>query len=92
MVTGVGRDGDELVGELSGAIVGLAEGLNEETEGETDERIKKAEAGVLDVLVVHLPIILRRDMTVAEVGGAMTTRPTRLATDGLRLGASDRDN
>ena len=43
---GVGRDGDELGGALSGAIIGLAERFDKEFETETDEGVQEAEAGV----------------------------------------------
>lgn len=64
---GVGRDSDELGGFLGGGVVGLAERLHEKFEGEADERIQRAEAGVLDVFVIHLPVVLSRDVAVTEV-------------------------
>lgn len=65
---GVGRDSDELGGFLGGGVVGLAERLHEKLEGEADERIQRAKAGILDIFVIHLPVILGRDMAITEVG------------------------
>ena len=80
---GVGRDGDELGGFLGGGVVGLAERLHEKLESKADERIQRAEAGVFDVFVVHLPVVLGRDMAITEVG---------LRAEAFGFGAGDGDD
>jgi len=68
---GVVRNRDELIGELGGSEIGLAKGLDEKFESETDEWVKDPKAGVLNIFVVHLPIILRWDVTITEVASFM---------------------
>lgn len=67
LLLGVGRNGDELIGALSGTIIGLAKRFDQELKTGADERIKDAEAGIGNVFIIHLPVILSGDMAVAEV-------------------------
>lgn len=77
---GIGGNSDKLVRLLGGAIVGGTEGLDEELEKELHQRVQGSETRVLEIFVVHLPIILSRDVAVTEVvAGA----------DGFGFGAGD---
>lgn len=89
LLLSIGRDSDKLVGLLGGAVVGLAEGLNQELKAGAHERIKEAKARILEIFIVHLPVILGGDVAVAEVvAGAVR----RLSLDRLGFGASNRDD
>ena len=80
---GVARNRHELVGSLGGSEIGLAKRLNKAFQGEADERIQKAETGIFDVLVVHLPVILGGDMAITDV---------IIGLHSLRLSTRDRDD
>ena len=66
---GVARNSDEVIGLLRSGEIGLTERLDEESEEKFDDRIQKTEAGVFEIAIVRLPIILRGDMAITDVSG-----------------------
>jgi len=66
---GVARNSDEVIGLLRSGEISLTERLDEESEEKLDDRIQKTEAGVFEIAIVRLPIILRGDMAITDVSG-----------------------
>lgn len=62
-------NGDELIWALGGFEIGFSKRLDEKLEEKAHDGVKRTETRVFDVLVVHLPVILGRNMAVAEVIG-----------------------
>lgn len=103
---GVARNSDEVIGLLRSGEISLTERLDEKSEEKFDDRIQKTEAGVFEIAIVRLPIILRGDMAITDVGGMGLVGEQNfvfpflggsairfwLSTDGFGFGASDRDD
>lgn len=85
MFLGISRDGNELVGTLGGLIVGGFEVREGSFEGEASKRVEKAEAGVFEIIVFEAPVVLGRDVAIAEVESGSFF-------DGFSFSASDGDN
>lgn len=64
LLLGIGRDCDKLIGGLGGFIVGAAERLEKKLQSKAHERVEDAEARVFEILVVHLPVILGRNVAI----------------------------
>lgn len=87
-VGGVARDSDEIIRALGGFMVGLAQGLHAELEPKPRKWVQEAKARILDIVVIHLPVVLSRDMTITDMSG--TSPPFGIfGFDTLGLGTCD---
>ena len=82
-IGGVGGDGEELVGALGGAEISAAEWANKKLKEKPHDGVQEAETGVLEVTIIHLPVILGGDVAITEVAAG---------ADGFGLGAGNRDD
>lgn len=63
----IARYGDKLVGALSGSVVGGTQRLDEKFKEKTHERVEETKARILDIAIIHLPIILSWDVAITEM-------------------------
>ncbi len=103
---GVARNSDEVIGLLRSGEISLTERLDEKSEEKFDDRIQETEAGVFEIAIVRLPIILRGYMAITDVSGMGLVGEQNfvfpflggsairfwLSADGFGFGASDRDD
>ena len=69
LVSSIMGNSDELIWALSGLKIGFSKRLDEKLEEKAHDGVKRTETRIFDVFVVHLPVILGRNMAVAEVIG-----------------------